>query len=272
MPTTMRQLRNNIADAAKDRLHLIATSGSTSTLIDPVELTDYDDTLAGSQLLFTTGSNEGAIVRVLSNSLSSTSLTFYPDVSNAVVAGDEADLFNISNKGFRVRQYNQAIQTVVGGRTYKNVVEATFSWEEFDADDATMDVSDAFIGIYDVQADLGYDIVRPIRWSPWNGGNGWWVDTATRTLRIGGSSAQISHGSTLTIHGYQAVNAPTADDDEIFLDEEYVRWACIAQLFMNKSPQHDRWAAEAITNMRNRESFVTPVLHRNTQFLNESSS
>ena len=65
---------------------------------------------------------------------------------------------------------------------------------------------------------------------------------------------------------------PEDDVDLIMIDEEYVRWACIAHLCMNKSPQHDRWAAEATTNMRNRESFATPILHRNTQFLVGSSA
>jgi hypothetical protein len=267
------EMRNNVADAVKDRLHLIASAGSTTTFIDPIELTDFDDTLAGAQMLVTTGSNAGSVVRVVSNSLSAFSLTFTPDLPNPIVEGDEADLFNLSNKGFRVQQYNNAIKTIVSGRGYKNVVESSYTFDtEFDADDPDQVIPDSFIGIYDVHADIGYNLITPVRYTPWRMGNGWFVDTANRTLSIWGSQGTLIHGGTLTIFGYEAVEAPTTDDGQIFLDEEYVRWACIAQLCMNKSPAHDRWAAEAITNMRQREQFVTPILHRNTQFLTESSS
>lgn len=273
MPTTRMEMRNNVADAVKDRLHLVATTGSTTTFIDPVELTDFDNTLAGSHLLIVSGANAGRVVRVVSNSLSSYSLTFTPDLPDAIVEGDEADLFNISNKGFRPQQYNNAIKTIVGGRDYKNVRETSITLDtEFDADDPDYTLPDNFIAVYDVHVDLGYNIIRPIRWSSWRMGNGWFVDTASRVLSIWGSEGTLAHGGTLTIYGYEVQPVPEEDDDLIMVDEEYVRWACIAHLCMNKSPQHDRWAAEATTNMRNRESFATPILHRNTQFLVGSSA
>lgn len=273
MPTSMMEMRNSVASAVKDRIHLIATGGTIATFEDQVELTDFDDTMAGAQLLVVSGLNVGQVVRVISNSQSTGTLSVQPNFANPILPGDEADLFRLHNRGFRVREYRDGIRTVVGGRDYKNLREVvSIIYPPFDSGIATTRIPAHLEAVYAVQSQLSPDVVRDIRYSPWTNSNGWHVETATRQLTLSGSEARISHGTNLVILGYEVAPLPDLDTDLITLDEEWVRYSVIAHLCMNKSPVHDRWAIEAMQKAAAREPFVTPSLHSNTVFMRESTS
>lgn len=275
MPTTLKEMRNSVASAVKDRVSLIATGGSVSTLQDQLALTRFNDTLRGSQLYFSSGNNQGRLVTVISNNLNDSTVTFQPELDYPVQVGDRADLFNVMNTGFPFRDYDEAIRTVCSGRDRKNVKRSTIDIPTWVSDTGALTIPDGLIAVYAVEArfnDAGVDHVVDIPPARYRNSKGWFVEPATRQLVIGGSSRQVYDGDALTVLGYVPVGLPYEDADEILLDEEWVRFSAIAHLCMNRSGQHDRWAIEAMQKASAREAFVTPRIAPNTVWLLETTS
>lgn len=275
MPTTLQEMRNSVAGAVKDRVSLVATGGTDQTFQDVHGLVRFNDTLRGSQLYFSSGNNQGALVTVTANDLLGSTVTFQPALPYPVVAGDRADLFNVMNTGFPFRDYDEAIRTIVSGRRRKNVIRGSVTIPTWNAQTGTFTVPEPLVAVYGVEAHFndGYDDhVVDIPPGRYRNTKGWFVEPATRQLSIGGSSRWDYEGDELNVLGLIARELPYEDSDEIFLDEEWVRFSAIAHLCMNKSSQHDRWAIEAMQKASAREAFVTPRIPPNTTWLLETTS
>lgn len=275
MPSTLREIRNQIADFKGDRIALEATGGSTTSLIDSVELVQFTDTLIGSQVRINDGSNAGATVTVVANSHTSKSITFEPALDYPIVAGVTADMYNLNGSGLRIRQYDNAIKQIVGSRDYKNLQETTVTFEDFDCDDPYLEIPSHIIGVYDLEALLvlqGETTRYKIEPARYPNSNGWYVDTATRLMTVWGRSAVIAHESDLVMHGVQVRTLPTSDDDLIHLDFEWVTYSALATLSAFKGPTGDQWAAEALQKAAAREGFLMQRPRANIIYLPESSA
>lgn len=275
MPSTLREIRNQIADFKGDRIALEATGGTSSTFIDTIELVQFNDTLIGSQIRINSGTYAGRTVTVTGNSHSNQTVIFSPTLPGAIVAGVTADMYNLNGAGLRVRQYDNAIKNVVNSRDYKNLVETTHTFDEFDYNSPYLDIPDNFIVVYDLEAMIvsGDSTFRyKIDSARYPNSNGWYVDTATRTLSVLGRSAYLSDTSDLVLHGLERHTAPTDDDDIIYLDFEWVVYSALATLSAFRGPQGDQWAAEALEKAAAREAFVMQRSKPNAVYLPETSA
>lgn len=248
MAVTRRDLRRKIASNLRDLLVLKATGGSDNTVIDPVTLTDADNTFISSEILCTKSAdpaNLGQIARVTGYTRLSNQISFTPSFPAPVVAGDEFEIVNLRGRGFRVQEYNLQIETIVAGLADLHMRHVTSDPFLFNYESPTIGVPPDWRGIYAVTSlrDRGSDYsLKPARFP---GARGWSVDVPTRSLSIGGSDLHVCNGFNMIVHGLYAHPLPELDTDRIYIDDVYISLEAQANLAQRRGDRSwDQWAIE----------------------------
>lgn len=263
MPTTKQALRRKVALDLRDLIVVRATGGSTSSIEDEVQLTAYDNSYAGSDILITKSDplNLGRVGRVLSSVLVTHSLTFTPELPVPIAKGDEAELYNILGNGYHLFDYNLMIETIVDDvrdlyRKHASTVIPVYTLEE------PIPIPDDWIGVHTVRVrGMGHTVKR----SPYEGGNGWTANRGARTISLWGRSSQMASGNTVELEGFVRHPPLVNDSDLCYLDAEWVRRKVAAALASRRNDRSmDQWAAEWERMAAGREPAVQTPLPPNT--------
>jgi hypothetical protein len=92
MSQTLTTIRQEVARRATEFLQGTATGGSTTSVVDTVNLNQDDDFWGEAWVRFSSGTNNDAVRRVSASSQSAASLTLYSAAPASVGAGDTYDL------------------------------------------------------------------------------------------------------------------------------------------------------------------------------------
>lgn len=223
--TSLTTLRRRVASRLGDYTALVATgSGSTTTLIDALNVNAGAENYNGGALLFVggTAANIGKVARVATTTDSTSTLTFAPAVASATASGDAVDCFNRRGLGFRPADYTFAINQAINDAFPLGVIDLRVEWGAFDADAPEIDVPASLYEVYDVEwADAAgnwHRIPKSQRASEY----GWTVDAASGQLRLLGNPGLQADGLTIRLSGYGRQQELSAESDLCFLNAEYV--------------------------------------------------
>lgn len=260
---TRGDMRRAIATDLADYRALTATDGSTTTLTDPLELLEYEDTYVGADVLFTSGSNSGQRRRVTASTMATQTITFNTDLPHAVVAGDTADLYNIGGRGFRLPDYDREISRAIDEVKRFNLLSRQSDPLTFAYDSPAIALPADWIGVYAVTASASDPDCddRRLPAARYEGTPGWFLRPDGFVV-IGGSWRSWLDGLTVTLSGYQMHPDLATDDDLIYANQEWLRLRVKANLLERK---RDRDAAQWSVEFANRANALRPLLKTQTE-------
>lgn len=247
MGTSRRQLRREISRGLKDLLTLTAADGSSDNkIVDPVELTDYDNSFAGSQVVCISSAhpgNVGKVSRVRGSSQIGNSLSIEPPMPDPIQTGDVFDMVNLRNRGFRVQDYNTQIEDVIQrfrDTAPREVHSAPFT---FNAREPFVPIPDDWMTVHGVTQHI-QDFTRDIHASRYDGARGWRV-TNDRRIEISGQDRYDAHDTEVVVHG-TVPHPPVVDDDDIcHINPEFVSLTVRSELATLRGDNSwNQWSVE----------------------------
>jgi len=222
---TRAQLRRQIADRFEDLVMLTATAnGSTTTLLDTINVNAGTEHFNGREILFTSGTNDGLVRRITGTTSSTGTLTFAA-VTASTATNDTADVYNRRGRGFTVAQYNRAINNAINDAYPLGMIEVVATVTNpaaFDAETPEITVPASIIDVLELEyADSSgdYHVLPKARR---RGGYGWFADPASGQLRLHGRVAASADGLVLRIHGLGRQDELSSDSDTCALSPEYI--------------------------------------------------
>ncbi len=253
MATTRKVLRRKVGKRipGEQLLVLTATGGDTTSFRDSETLQGPNDAYKGSDLYFVTGVNAGKQRRIQSSSLATTQLNWATAVT-AVVAGNEAELWNLRGMGVNALHVNDAINDAINSLA-KNVwipTSATVT-AAFDEDAPTIAIPAALTrGFYGLD---WQDTTNTGLWYEIDGGGefprpGWWYDAANHVIQIDGYWRNLADRSTVRINGYGGTAELTADTDATPIDSEALVTEAVSNLLVahsSRNPDFERYMQRA---------------------------
>lgn len=252
MTLTRRDLRRKVAGDLRDQMTVTAHEGSSNNLIiDPVELSHFDNTLVSSQLLCVSSAspaNVGHIARVTGSDQRAKSISFDPPTPEPVSAGDEFDLVNLRGAGFRLQDYTFQIDSYVRQEAHRYPRKAISEPILFDAAEPYLEIPEDWIGVFEVTLIVDGQM-GTVKASRSNGARGWWADPTNRVVSIGGSDAGICHGNYVVLHGLTPHPLLETDDDPCFMDGEHLALTAMSKLAARRGG--NEWAQWSIEWARN---------------------
>ncbi len=217
---TRKELRQEIGRQFGQIVVLVADSGTDTTFVSPRRLTYPNNAYKGRRLYFVDGTlaNLGETRDIISSTKTTGTLEWSDALPTDVQAGDEAELWGMSNAGAEPWEVEDMINDVISdaGRSYGVAVEATLA-DPFDADNPELDIPAAINRmIYQVlwQPEDSEEWV-PIDRATSPGGYGYWVNRGLGTITVGGTwlLSQLDARS-IKIIG-DAYPAPLDDDTDV---------------------------------------------------------
>lgn len=199
---TLIQLVIRTADRLGDLLSLTATAnGTTLTFVDALNINSAGESLAGREIHFTSGSNDGDTSRVTGQTPASNLLTFTPaQVSTAT--NDTAILLNKRSRGFLYNEYKRAINNAIeefNGMALVPTIETIGS--AFSESDQTIAVPATMRECYMVEFQDSDDQWQEIPQAPVRGGSGWTAEPSAGVIRVKRGPAGLADGYTVRLHG-----------------------------------------------------------------------
>ncbi len=239
MAVTRAQIRSWVGSLLGEVINLTATAnGSTTSLVDSVNLVREDGYLEGRQLIVvsaTNTGNNGLIRRVSANSKTGKSITIDPALPSAVSSGDVVELWFKRDQGPTIQEVHDAIARSVAA--VKNTVLSPQMASGAAAFDRTSPVITevgntwTFFSGVDWQDPNGtWHPVPPadLRLAP--SGNNPFVDIEVRNR-----SRILMDGMEYRVKGYAEHAIPSADADVISVDSEWLVHQVAAQLLISAS-------------------------------------
>lgn len=200
--STLLHLRRDVADVFGDYIPLAFTAnGTTTTLIDTVNVNVMAETYDGMELLFTSSPNDGLLARVTDTAGNTGTLTFSP-ARTSTVAANTADAFNKRSRGFRVAEYTRAINASIeefNGMGLIPMIEDVSG--VFDMSTGTFAVPASMREAYRVEFQDTDNIWREIPHGRPRGGYGWTAEPSEEVIRIEGNPGFMADSNSLRIHG-----------------------------------------------------------------------
>lgn len=246
--TSRLQLRRDILKDLGDLRILRATSdGDNVSLIDHVSLIGEPGAYAGREVLFVGGTAEnlGEIRYVTGSSQGRRSLGFGVPLPAATKLHDEAELVNVRGVGYRIQDVHEGINRVIRHVRDRALVTVPTSYPSYAAG-AALPLPANLKTVEDVQwyapDDVGLatgQVIHAVRKANRANGYGWWVDQATRTLRITGNHVATpainrEAGAILVVTGLGRPAELQTDSDCTPIDPEFLVMAVQAELARSK--------------------------------------
>ena len=256
MPTSgmsRRDLRRAILGELGDLTVTTATGNSGSAQWIDVDTLAFGDSgrYAGRELFVTGGTPENlGELRGISGSNGQGTLNLTRALPAPVVEGDEAEIVNTYGGGIRIKQVHDAINTSIMRAGVEVPIEATIG-DPFSIETRTIPIPPEFVTVHTVQARYPHDATcqgwRDVRRSQPNGGDGWSVERATRSIVIGGYTGSAAAEATIRILGTGRPKPMTSDNDISPVNAEWLLEDVSAKLMLRAiggarsiSPEHER--------------------------------
>jgi hypothetical protein len=164
MAVTRAFLRRSIGVLTRQMFVATATAtGTTTTLVDSVGLTDPTNALQGriGWVSAGTAANLYKTLRVTANSSSSTSITFTPALPSATAEDDEIELWNDLDQGVVPREIHELINLAIESVANNNPTPAVSATQTFARDSRVLTIPEGWRWFEGVDWEDAQD-----RWSP----------------------------------------------------------------------------------------------------------
>lgn len=277
---TRRQLRRDILKNLGDMRILTATADSMSnvTFIDTINLVGEVGAYKGREVIFTGGTpaNLGLIRYITGSSSDESAIGFRQVLPAEPVAGDECEMLNTRGIGYRIADVHDAInQSIrqVAGRELGAIATVDTSY----AYGTAITVPDSFVTVEDVQWQDPYDTAyfHAIPKASRPNGKGWWVDRATRTVKITGRIRFLNDwwcedgtARSVRVWGLSKPAELYNDDDETKIDPMWLIANSLSLLLRGRyyrmpTPETERLLYDAVNEAR---SLIARVTARRSPF------
>lgn len=215
--TSLAELRRQVADRFGDLLEVEATEATDSSHIkDTFAISATSDTLSGRELVVVSGGNVGHLARVSDTTHSTNTINIEPAAPGDFAVGDQIDVFNARSRGWRVREYNRAINAAIDAAFPLALVEFSADLDtEFNADAPSLDIPEAFYAIHDVSW-LRDDTGEPVALRR----HGWKVRDGK--VWVSNYPTQYGHNHSIRIFGYGRFPRLQSDADTTTLSRNYI--------------------------------------------------
>lgn len=224
LTTTRAELRRRIGFVLGDITPLIATAvGTTTRLTDTVRLGNSIERPNGRDIVFTNGANLGTVRRVTTSDMTAGTVDFAA-LGTAVALNDTAEMYDFRGKGWRVPEYDNAINMAIDAAWPLFGVPVTVSAAAvFDATTTTIDVPSGIDQVESVEYQDSGDIWQIIPQASSRYGDGWSVeaDGSDIVIRGAGWRARVS-GMSVRLVGYTRATTLTADTDTTPIAPEWI--------------------------------------------------
>lgn len=249
MAVTRAQIRSWVGSLLGEVITLTATSsGSTTSLVDNVNLSREDGYLEGRQLIVVSAANAanvGKVRRVSANSKSAKSITIDPALPAATATGDVVELWFRRDQGPTIPEVNDAISRSVSAVASTVLIPKMASGAAvFDRTNPIVtEVGSTWTFFSGVDWKDPNDIWHPvppadIRLAP--SGNLPYVDVEIRNR-----TRSVMDGMQYRVKGYATHDIPDEDTDVIAVDSEWLTHQVAAQLLLASSGRmSDQMSAE----------------------------
>lgn len=224
------QLRRAIANQLGDLVAVTATvNGTESILTDTVNLSREMNAFNGMQVHCVDAQqpdNIGHVATVASNNPSTRSINFNPALPYPIMEGDLFDLYNFRDNGWRIDEYNQAINDAIlrGGEEHSTIPYTLTVAEPFNRNQNLVHIPrpfSYFAGIDIVGKDGSMQKIPP---------NMYRVDKYTSEVSLLHGYVQKAHGKTIRLRGWRTPDLLHTDDAKTHLPTEWVVSEAIAVL------------------------------------------
>lgn len=224
-------LRRSVGRLLGDLIMLEATGdGTTTTLVDAMNLHQQDGSLVGRQLHFATcgnTANNGETRRVSTNVKSTTTITFAPALPAATLEGDEVEMWNERGSSVTVDEVhdaiNRAIRAAAGTTAIPTSQQVTGSFDQLDP---IVTIPDAWEYFSRAQWKDADDRWRDIPNADLR------LDHANREVEIRNRSRVLAHGRAVRLHGHAAPGVLAEDTDATQIDAEWICYYAANQLLV----------------------------------------
>lgn len=226
-------IRRRIGRLWGDLLLCAATAnGSTTTLVDTLNLYRNDNELKGRHVYFSGGTsgNLGQSARITGNTQSTSTITFTA-VPSATATGDEAEIWNTRNIGATVQEVHDQINFCLGSVADLFVTAASSSLGTFDFDSPVLDLPAdwRFFAGLDWQDTLG--LWHPVKPADWR------LDKANRTVELLNRPRSLASGQSVRARGYTVPALLTSDSDTTGVNAEWLAYQASANLALAIAPR-----------------------------------
>lgn len=249
MSVTRAQIRSWVGSMLGEVLTLTATSNGTSTsLIDSLNLVREDGYLEGRQLIVVSASasgNVGLVRRVSANSKSARSITIDPALVSSTATGDVVELWFRRDQGPTIQEVHDAIarnvDAVANSVLVPKLVPSTGVFDRTTPILPEVGATWRFFSGVDWEDPNGiWHPIPPadIRLAP--SGNEPYVDVEIRNR-----SRNLMDGMNYRVRGYATHERPDNDADVITVDSEWLTHQVAAQILLSSSNRmSDQQSAE----------------------------
>lgn len=229
--TSRLTLRRSVGRLLGDLILLEATGdGTTTTLIDALNLHQQDGSLVGRQLLFAAcgnAQNDGEVRRVSTNTKSTNTITFAPALPAATLTGDAIEMWNERGSSVTVDEVhdaiNRAIRAAAGTTAIPTSQQVTASFDQLDPVVTIPATWEYFSRAQWQDVDDRWRDVPPADLR---------IDHANREVEIRNRSRTLAHGNPVRLHGHSAPGVLTADTDATPIDAEWICFYAANQLLV----------------------------------------
>lgn len=203
---SLRTLRQAVADRFGDLTQLTTTaSGSSTTLVDALNVNAGSEHFNGRMLLITSGTYDNHKARITGTTDSSGTLTFTPAAGGTIASGVTADVFNRRGIGFTIGEYDRAINNAIDdafplavNEAYAEVASANVTVAN---NKTTIQVPDSIYEVYAVEWLDDDDVHRDIPKATRSNNYGWRA-LPNGFIEITGPPQFVTIDRTLYLRGY----------------------------------------------------------------------
>lgn len=198
----LHELIKSVATKLGDAIEFSATGGTTSTLIDTLNIPLGNKDLDRRQLLITSGTYEGEARIITDTNLSTSTITFSPVLAGAIVSGVTAFCVNARGGGFALLEYKTHINMAIRDSYPIARTPVVSSNLTVDSSVPTLAVPSTMNEVWGVEY-LDADGVswRAVQPAGLRGLDGWHVNQAEGVLTLDPDTAAYYHGTTVRLRG-----------------------------------------------------------------------
>jgi len=203
--TSLAQLVEDVLDRVGDLHRVEATSGTTNTLVDPINIPFGSVDYARSQMLFTSvteTANLNDAVLITHTDNKEHKLTFEPVLAATVSAGDTAFLCNLKGAGYSLLDVKAAVNKAI--RDSAGIARTLVDYEAdatFDADAPTLSIPSTIGEVSRVFYIDSEGLERTVPHASHYGYEGWQANPYNNEIVLNGIWAQSAHGASVWIVG-----------------------------------------------------------------------
>ena len=258
---TRAELRARVARELGDYVLLTATDlGTTTTIIDTLNVGTFAENFNGRFLYFTSGTNVGLTRRVTATTDGSGTLTFTPAASGAVAESVTCEVYNKRGVGFTPDQYHSAINDAINDAYPLGVIRVRSTiGTAFDADTQTVTVPAAMTHVSDVEWQDSDTFWHSIPMASRRNEFGWIADPTAGEIRILGRIGSDIDGNTVRLTGYGRQGTLADDSDTCALNAEYIVCRAKFHLCMSALDRGPEWGQRAQVHLGESQRLRTRI-------------